>query len=281
MHSVYGYSTQEGHMDDIRETADQVNNVLLVEDAPKNRLEVRLHLELMGFVVYDTPSSAEAREIFHQRDFSLVLIHFSVDPLQGLSLCRWIRAASNIPIIMFTKRGELVDESMVMTAGADDYVAMPTDSKILSSRVVQQMNRGKSQRLPRANILTWENMQMDLSNHEFKVGDKQLHLTNTEFQFLQLLLENPKRIFTRNQILEAIGVMKGVGSNQLVDTHASRLRKKIRDSGGPEIISVVRSVGFRLVDSSHTAGYLVPDEEASFPDEDRLLAGTDIPLSEH
>ena len=122
---------------------------------------------------------------------------------------------------------------------------------------------------------------MDLSNHEFKVGDKQLHLTNTEFQFLQLLMENPKRIFTRNQILEAIGVMKGVGSNQLVDTHASRLRKKIRDSGGPEIISVVRSVGFRLVDSSHAAGYHIPDEEGVFPDGDEQLAGTDIPIVEH
>ena len=280
MHSVYGNSIQGDYMDDIRETPDQVNNLLLVEDAPKNRLEVRLHLELMGFVVYDTPSSSEAREIFHQRDFSLVLIHFSVDPLQGLALCRWIRAASNIPIIMFTKRGELVDESMVMTAGADDYIAMPVDSKILSSRVKQQMNRGKSQRLPRANILTWETMHMDLSNHEFKVGDKEIHLTNTEFQFLQLLMENPRRIFTRNQILEAIGVMKGVGSNQLVDTHASRLRKKIRDSGGPTIISVVRSVGFRLVDSHQEEGHHVPDEDVHFPDDEIPITDVVAPAGE-
>jgi DNA-binding response OmpR family regulator len=63
-------------------------------------------------------------------------------------------------------------------------------------------------------------------------------------------MENPHRIFTRNQILEAIGVMKGVGSNQLVDTHASRLRKKIREGGGPEVISVIRSVGFRLSDAA-------------------------------
>ena len=266
-------------MDDIRETSDQVNNLLLVEDAPKNRLEVRLHLELMGFVVYDTPSSTEAREIFHQRDFSLVLIHFSVDPLQGLALCRWIRAASNVPIIMFTKRGELVDESMVMTAGADDYIAIPVDSKILSSRVNQQMNRGKSQRKPRANILTWDTMQMDLSNHEFRVANQELHLTNTEFQFLQLLMENPRRIFTRNQILEAIGVMKGVGSNQLVDTHASRLRKKIRDSGGPEIIRVVRSVGFRLVDSEHGDSYHVPDEEVPFLDGNHSIDSEEIDVA--
>ena len=241
-------------METKRETDEVPNNVLLAEDDPKDRLETRLHLELMGFIVYDTPTGREAKEIFEQRDFSLVLIHFSINPLQSLELCRWIRANSNVPIIMLTKRGELVDEQMVIAAGADDYVSKPLDSKILSSRIVQQMRRGKGQRSPRANILTWGTMKMDLSNHEFTVADKELHLTNTEFQFLQLLMENPQRIFTRNQILEAIGVMKGVGSNQLVDTHASRLRKKIRENGGPEVINVIRSVGFRLVDSSHKNG---------------------------
>ena len=240
-------------METNHEPAESPNNVLLAEDDPKDRLETRLHLELMGFVVYDTPTGKEAKEIFEQRDFSLVLIHFSINPLQSLELCRWLRANSNVPIIMLTKRGELVDEQMVIAAGADDYVSKPLDSKILSSRIVQQMRRGKGQRSPRANILTWGTMKMDLSNHEFTVADKELHLTNTEFQFLQLLMENPQRIFTRNQILEAIGVMKGVGSNQLVDTHASRLRKKIRENGGPEVINVIRSVGFRLVDSSNRA----------------------------
>ena len=235
----------------MQEVPEVPNNVLLGEDEPKDRLETRLHLELMGFIVYDTPTSIEAKEIFVQRDFSLVLIHFSINPLQSLELCRWIRAESNVPIIMMTKRGELVDEQMVMAAGADDYVSKPIDSTILSSRIVQQIRRGRGQRSPRANILVWGTMKMDLSNHEFSVGIKELHLTNTEFQFLQLLMENPQRIFTRNQILEAIGVMKGVGSNQLVDTHASPLRKKIREHGGPEVINVIRSVGFRLVDSAH------------------------------
>ena len=222
------------------------NNVLLAEDDPKDRLETRLHLELMGFIVYDTPTGKEAKEIFEQRDFNLVLIHFSTNPLQSLELCRWIRAESNVPIIMLTKCGELVDEQMVMAAGADDYVSKPIDSNILSSRIVQQIRRGRGQRSPRANILVWGTMKMDLSNYEFSVSDKELHLTKTEFQFLQLLMENPQSIFTRNQILEAIRVRMGVGSNHLVDTHASRLRKKIREHGGPEVINVIRGVGFNL-----------------------------------
>jgi two-component system response regulator RegX3 len=201
-------------------------------------------------VVYDTASPIEAKEIFLQRDFSLVMIHIASLPLRGLELCRWIRAASTVPILMLTNRDEVIDEAMVMSAGADDYVSKPIDSKILTSRINQQISRGQSQRAPRANILIWGPLRMDLSAHQFTIDDAELHLTNTEYQFLQLLMENPHRIFTRGQILEAIGVMKGLGTNQLIDTHASRIRKKIRESGGPDVITVVRSVGFRLADAT-------------------------------
>jgi DNA-binding response OmpR family regulator len=226
------------------------NNVLLLEDEEGDRLAVRLQLEVMGMVVYDTASPIEAKEIFLQRDFSLVIIHVSSLPLRGLELCRWIRAASTVPILMLTQRDEVIDEAMVMAAGADDYVSKPIDSKILTSRINQQISRGQSQRAPRANILIWGPLRMDLSAHQFTIDDAELHLTNTEYQFLQLLMENPHRIFTRNQILEAIGVMKGLGTNQLIDTHASRIRKKIRESGGPDVITVIRSVGFRLADAT-------------------------------
>jgi two-component system response regulator RegX3 len=226
------------------------SNVLLLEDEEASRLTIRLQLEVMGLVVYDTPSPIEAKEIFLQRDFSLVMIHIASLPLRGLELCRWIRAASTVPILMLTQRDEVIDEAMVMAAGADDYVTKPIDSKILTSRINQQISRGQSQRAPRANILIWGPLRMDLSAHQFSIDDNELHLTNTEYQFLQLLMENPHRIFTRNQILEAIGVMKGLGTNQLIDTHASRIRKKIRESGGPDVITVVRSVGFRLADAT-------------------------------
>jgi two-component system response regulator RegX3 len=226
------------------------NNVLLLEDEEASRLTIRLQLEVMGLVVYDTPSPIEAKEIFLQRDFSLVIIHIASLPLRGLELCRWIRAASTVPILMLTQRDEVIDEAMVMAAGADDYVTKPIDSKILTSRINQQISRGQSQRAPRANILIWGPLRMDLSAHQFSIDDNELHLTNTEYQFLQLLMENPHRIFTRNQILEAIGVMKGLGTNQLIDTHASRIRKKIRESGGPDVITVIRSVGFRLADAT-------------------------------
>lgn len=221
---------------------------MLIEDDAADRLEIRLHLELMGFIVYDTPSTLEAREIFNLHDFSLVMIHVGHAPLQALEICRWVRAASTVPILMLISRTEVVDEEMAMSAGADDYVSKPIDSKILTSRITQQLKRGQSQRAPRASILTWGPMQMDLSQHSFMIDEKHVPLTNTEYQFLQLLMENPQRVFSRNQILEAIGVMKGMGTDHIVDSHASRIRSKIRAHGGPEVIAVIRSVGFRLAD---------------------------------
>ena len=149
---------------------------------------------------------------------------------------------------MLTSRTEVVDEEMAMAAGADDYVLKPIVSKVLTSRITQQLKRGQSQRAPRANILTWGPMQMDLSQHSFTIADTHVPLTNTEYQFLQLLMENPQRVYSRNQILEAIGVMKGIGTDHIVDSHASRIRTKIRAHGGPEVIAVIRSVGFRLAD---------------------------------
>ncbi len=223
------------------------NNVLFVEDDAETREQVRLHLEVMGFVVYDTPSSKEGSEIFSLHSFNLVIVHLGHAQLASLEFVRLIRAASTVPILMLTKRNEIVDEPMIMAAGADDYISIPIDFKVLNSRVNQQIRRGESQRVPRANLLTWDNLELDLSQHSLKIDDKLVNLTNVEFQFLQLLMENPARIFSRNQILEAIGVMKGFGTDHIVDTHASRIRNKIRENGGPEVISVIRSVGFRLI----------------------------------
>jgi two-component system response regulator RegX3 len=220
--------------------------VLLVEDDAEDRLEIRLQMEVMGFVVYDTPSLTEARELFDQRDYSLVILHVGHAQLESLQVCRAIRADSTVPIIMLTDRDEVVDEEMVLAAGADDYVTKPIIPRILTSRVTQQIKRGQTQRAPRANILSWGELEMDLSQHRFRVAGKEVMLTNTEYQFMQLLMANPKRVFTRAQIVDAISAFRGSASDHVVDNHASRLRKKIKEVGGPNVIEVVRSVGFRL-----------------------------------
>ena len=220
-------------------------NVLLVEDNPIDRLNIKLQLEVMGFIVFDVASAPEAAETFKLRDYSLVLIHLGHAPLESLEICRQIRAASTVPILMITKRDEVVDEELALGAGADDYVTKPIESRILTSRVTQQIKRGESQRAPRQTLLTWENLSLDLAEHLFKIGDKEILLTNSEYRFLQLLMENPQRVFSKEQVLLAVAALRDSASGS-VESYATQLRAKIKRNGGPDVIDVVRSVGFRL-----------------------------------
>ena len=226
-------------------TEEPQPNALLVEDDSSDRMSVKLHLEVMGFAVFDVSSAQEAREIFPIRDYSMVLIHLGHAPLEALELSRQIRAQSTVPILALTQRGEVLDEELALGAGADDYVTKPIEQRILTSRVKQQMRRGESQRAPRKTILTWENLSIDLAEHLFKIGDKEILLTNSEYRFLQLLMENPQRVFPKEQVLIAVTSLREA-ANGSVESYAQQLRSKIKRNGGPDIIDVVRSVGFRL-----------------------------------
>ncbi len=219
-------------------------HALLVEDDASDRLEIKLQLEVMGFTVFDVSSIHEAREIFLIRDYSLVLVHLGHAPLESLEICRQIRASSTVPILMLTKRGEVVDEELALGAGADDYITKPIEQRILVSRVTQQLKRGESQRAPRKTLLTWENLSLDLAEHLFSIAGKEILLTNSEFHFLQLLMENPQRVFSESQVLAAVVSLRDISSS--VGNYASQLRAKIKRNGGPEVIDVVRSVGYRL-----------------------------------
>ena len=220
-------------------------NALLIEDNNQDRLDIKLQLEVMGFIVFDVASTHEAREVFGIRDYSLVLLHLGHAPLESLEICRQIRAQSTVPILMITQRGEVVDEELALGAGADDYIIKPIETRILTSRVTQQLKRGESQRAPRQTILSWENLTLDLAEHLFKIGEKEILLTNSEYRFLQLLMENPQRVFSKEQVLTAVSALKDA-ANGSVETYAHQLRSKIKRNGGPDVIDVVRSVGFRL-----------------------------------
>ena len=235
-------------MSEVNNLEASLGNVLLLEDIEVDRVAVCSQLETMGFVVYDTSSPIEAKEIFSLRDYRLIIVHLNHAPLSSLAFGRWIRSASTVPLMFLTSRDEIVDETMAVAAGADDYVVKPIDSIILSARATQQVKRGQTQRALSANILIWSTLSMDLVNHNFYCGGKEVPLTKIEYQFMQLLMENPQRIFSRSQILEAVGISKGVGSDHIVDTHVSRIRVKIKRHGAPHVINVVRSVGFRLAE---------------------------------
>lgn len=235
---------------------------LVVEDDGPDRLALKQQLQLMGIAVEDTSSPSEGHKYFDGAVYHLVILHSSRSQQEILELCRWIRAHSTTPIIMLTKRDETVNEQMAIHAGADDYIIKPIMSKVLTSRVAQQMRRINIEvaENTEAPVISWANLTLDVEQHEFMIGTDSVPLTNSEFRFMQLLMERPQQVFTREQIVQALGLASGFGADHIIDSHASRLRSKVRKNGGPEVVQAVRGVGFRL---SSRPGLITRDAEAA------------------
>ena len=220
--------------------------ILIVDDNEDVRQFVRASLEQEGFQVCEAVDGKSGLATFQELKPAVVILDLTMGQPDGFEVCREIRKVSNVPIIMLTVRSEEVDEAMCLAAGADDYITKPVSARILGLRVTTQLRHINPEMKESRERLTFGPLELNLESRELQIGEGSVSLTRTEFDFLRLLMEQPKRVFTREQIIEAIGGSQYFGSDHLLDTHASRLRIKIRVAGGPNVISAVRSVGYRL-----------------------------------
>jgi len=222
------------------------SEVLLVDEDLQDKSIIENTLSHMGLKVFLTPTPSEAPDLLSRKEFRLVLIGDFGDPNTSLDLVRTIRNKFDTPIIVLIDREKDLSEISFFKAGADDYVTKPINDQILYLRVNQQINRFTNQELISPKIQSWEELSLDGETCDFWINNKYVPLTRTEFHLLSCLLSNPDRVFTRPQLLEAMKVGDGIGSDHLIDTHLSRLRIKIRDYGGGNYIYAVRGIGIRL-----------------------------------
>ncbi len=220
--------------------------ILVVDDNPDIRMLVRACLEAEGFKVVEAEDGLQALDIFRTTNPSVVILDLAIGQPDGFEVCREIRKESGVPIVMLTNRAEEVDEAMCLAAGADDYITKPVSPRILALRITTQLRHRGLQSGPAVTTLTANDLVLDVESREFQIAGKSIPLTRTEFDFLRLLMTQPRRVFTREQVLEVIGTSPDFSSDHLLDTHASRLRIKIREAGGHNAIGAVRGVGYRL-----------------------------------
>lgn len=220
--------------------------ILIVDDNPDIRLFVKSALEEAGFEVIEAADGITALTVFAETNPTVVILDLSMGQPDGFEVCRKIRLTSDVPIIMLTNRNKELDEAMCLAAGADDYIIKPVSAQILGLRVKTQLRRRNISGDRDLNILKSGVLLLDTESRELMVEGIKISLTRTEYDFLYLLMENPKRVFTREQVIEAIGGSVAFSSDSLLDTHASRLRLKIKTAGGPRVIAAVRGVGYRL-----------------------------------
>jgi len=220
--------------------------ILIADDDPDIRIFLKTSLEEYGFSVVDAKNGHEALRLFKEANPALLILDLSMGDPDGLDVCREIRKTSTVPIIILTSHDQELDQVMCLAAGADDYITKPVSRQILKLRVATQLRHSSASANPLSTKITTGVLELDINIHQFTVEGIVVPLTRTEFDFLELLMTKPKHVHTREQIFEAIGGSVSFSSEGLLDTHASRIRAKIKSAGGPRAIHAVRGVGYRI-----------------------------------
>lgn len=220
--------------------------ILVVDDDADIRIFLKTCLEEDGFVVVEAKNGHEALLLFNEESPALLMLDLSMGQPDGFEVCREIRKKSNVPIIMLTAHDEELDQVMCLAAGADDYITKPVSAQILKLRVITQLRHYAARAEPIATKLITGGLELDIASRQFLVEGVLVPLTRIEFDFVELLMSKPKNVHTREQVIEAIGASVSFSSEGLLDTHASRIRTKIKAAGGPRAIHAVRGVGYRL-----------------------------------
>ncbi len=227
------------------------NTVLLVEDDPHTVEVVSLYLRRDGHVVLSARDGLAGIQLFRESQPDLVLLDLMLPGVDGLEVCRTLRAESNVPIVMLTARVEEEDRVAGLELGADDYVTKPFSLRELSARiraVLRRTSQDAAERSPAT--LTHGEITLDAQNRTAAVGTAALRLTPTEFRLLTLLLREPGKVFTRDQIIDRVFGYDFDGFDRTVDSHVSSLRRKLdAAAGGRRYIHTVYGVGYRLSDA--------------------------------
>jgi DNA-binding response OmpR family regulator len=226
----------------------QEATILLVEDEESVTKLLTFPLESDGYRVVHAADGEEALELFGKNEVDLVVLDIMLPKLDGLEVCRRLRAQSAVPIIILTARGEELDKVVGLELGADDYITKPFSIREFRSRVRAQLRRAQ---LPpvaaRADMIEVDGVQIDVPRRIVAVRGEPVQLTFLEFELLRTLAANPGRVYSRQALLKMLRGGADYRDPRTIDVHVRHLREKIeRDPGDPEYIFTVRGVGYRF-----------------------------------
>jgi two-component system response regulator RegX3 len=223
--------------------------ILIVEDEPLIADSVAFALEREAFEVEVAPDGATALAKVGEKPWDLVILDLGLPDRSGLDVCRDLRGASPVPIVILTARDAEYDRVIGLEAGSDDYLVKPFSMAELVARVRAQLRRRDIDRAETsANVRHLGGLTLDLSRRQVLVDGVAVHLANAEFTLLALLSEHSDHVVSRRAIVERLWSGTYVGDTRVCDTYVARLRKKIElDSQSPVRILTVRGHGYRLV----------------------------------
>jgi DNA-binding response OmpR family regulator len=223
-----------------------MQTVLVVDDEPIVRDVVVRYLERDGFETLTASDGDAARTLIEERTPNLVVLDVMLPGTDGLSLCRWIRSRSSLPVILLTARGEEADRIVGLELGADDYVTKPFSPRELAARVRTVLRRSNGSSLARETI-AFGAIELDGSSREARREGTTIQLTAKEFELLWFLASHPRRVFSRDQLMARVWGYEAAVDTGTVTVHVRRLREKIEpDPSRPSHLHTVWGVGYRL-----------------------------------
>lgn len=228
--------------------------LLVIDDEPHILGFLAENLLNDDYVVHTAPSAAHARSKLNAHRPDLVVMDVGLPDASGFDLCREIRSAEalhvrfdpNVPILMLTARADDIDRVRGFQRGADDYLAKPFHYPELLARIGALLRRSFHAR-PQE-VLQVAGINIDLATREVRVAGQRVELSTKEFLLLSALAQDPRRVHSKQELLETVWGYRSVGSTRTLDSHASRLRKKLRATGADRAyVSNVWGVGYRLL----------------------------------
>ena len=222
-------------------------SILVVEDEPALLTMLRYNLEKQGFRVDEATDGQEALTRIAEAKPDLVLLDWMLPTLSGIEVCRQIRrrpATRDLPVIMLTARAEDQDAVRGLNTGVDDYVTKPFNMETLLARMRALLRRAGTP--PAKGELTFHDIAMDLAAHRVQRNGRAVHLGPTEYRLLEYFMQHPRRVFSREELLDAVWGKDIHVEPRTVDVHIRRLRKSLNGENDLDVVRTVRAAGYAL-----------------------------------
>ena len=226
--------------------------ILIVDDEPRIRELIREHLQYAGYVCEEAGDGSAALSLLSGGGYDLVILDLMMPQVDGLTACMRIREFSNVPIIMLTARSEDADKIIGLESGADDYITKPFNILELKARIralLRRANAAPQQKQPETLLLTAGGITLDPEQRVAVKNGEIVELTAKEYDLIELLVKNPRRVYSRENLMDLVWGYTYAGDYRTVDVHIRRLREKLEENpAAPQHILTKWGVGYYLKD---------------------------------